>query len=46
MTRELEADGAYVLLAEGVDAKGKRCEEEPQRLRPDGLAYPVDGFPG
>ena len=21
-------------------------EEKPQRLRPDGVAYPVDGFPG
>ena len=46
MTWEQEADGTYVLLAAGVDAKGKRCEENAQRLRPDGVAYPVDGFPG
>jgi hypothetical protein len=46
MTWELEADGTYVLLSEGVDEKGNRCEEKPQRLRPDGAAYPVDGFPG
>ena len=46
MTWKLEADGTYTLLAAGVDAKGERCEEKPQRLRPDGVAYPVDGFPG
>jgi len=46
MTWELGADGAYLLLAEGVDAKGERCTEKPQRLRPDGIAYPVDGLPG
>jgi len=46
MTWELEADGTYLLLAAGIDAKGARCEEKPQRLRPDGVAYPVDGFPG
>jgi hypothetical protein len=46
MTWEREADGAYLLLAEGVDAKGDRCTEKPQRLRPDGVAYPVEGLPG
>ena len=46
MTWELDADGTYVLLAAGVDAKGQRCEEQAQRLRPDGVAYPVDGLPG
>ena len=46
MTWALEADGAYLLLAEGVNAKGERCREKPQRLRPDGVAYPVEGLPG
>jgi hypothetical protein len=46
MTWKLETDGTYVLLAAGVDAKGERCEEKPQRLHPDGVAYPVEGFPG
>jgi hypothetical protein len=46
MRWELDADGTYVLFAAGVDAKGNPCEEKPQRLRPDGLAYPIDGFPG
>jgi hypothetical protein len=46
MRWELDGDGTYVLLAAGIDAKGERCEEQPQRLRPDGVAYPVVGFPG
>jgi len=46
MTWELDTDGTYLLLAEGVDAKGERCREKPQRLRPDGVAYPVEGLPG
>jgi hypothetical protein len=46
MTWELDEDGTYLLLAEGVDAKSKRCREKPQRLRPDGVAYPVEGLPG
>src|SRR5512144_3224246 len=46
MTWELDVDGAYLLLAEGVDAKGERCREKPQRLRPDGVAYPVEGLRG
>jgi hypothetical protein len=46
MTWELDADGTYLLLAEGVDAKGERCREKAQRLRPDGLGYPVEGLPG
>jgi hypothetical protein len=46
MTWELDADGTYLLLAEGVDGKGERCREKPQRLRPDGVAYPIEGLPG
>jgi len=46
MTWTLDEDGAYVLLAAGVNTKGDRCEEKPQRLRPDGVARPVDGFAG
>ena len=46
MTWELDQDGGYVLLAEGVNEKGERCTEQPQRLRPDGMAYPVAGLPG
>ena len=46
MTWVLDADGAYVLFAEGLNAKGERCTEKAQRLLPDGVAYPVDGLPG
>lgn len=42
----LDGEGTYLLSAAGVDAKGEPCEEKPQRIRPDGVAYPVDGFPG
>ncbi len=46
MTWKLDPDGVYLLLAEGVDAKGARCTEKPQRLRPDGVAYPSRACPG
>ena len=45
MTWEVQADGTYLLTAEGVDGKGNRGVEK-QRLRPDGVGYPVDGLPG
>jgi hypothetical protein len=46
MTWELDADGNYLLIAEGVDGNGHPCREKPQRLCPDGVAYPVEGLPG
>lgn len=46
MRWQLDAEGSYVMFARGVDAKGAHCQEKPQRLRPDGMAYPTDGFPG
>lgn len=46
MTWQLETGGTYLLLADGVDAKGNRCAEKPQRMRPDGVAYAVEGLPG
>lgn len=46
MTWQLDADGSYMLSATGVDAKGERVAEKPQRLRPDGVAYPIEGMPG
>ena len=33
-------------VAEGVDEKGRPCAEKPQRLVPDGQAYPVENLPG
>jgi hypothetical protein len=46
MRWELDDEGSLALFAAGVDAKGAPCEEKPQRLRPDGVAYPIDGLPG
>jgi hypothetical protein len=42
MTWKLDEDGAYVLFAEEVDARGTRVAEKPQRLFPDGKPYAVD----
>ena len=46
MRWQRETNGAYLLEAEGLDAKGNRVAERPQRLIPDGLAYPVPDFHG
>ena len=46
MSWQVEPDGAYLMLAEGVNEKGERVSEKPQRLYPDGKAYPVENFPG
>ena len=46
MTWKLDEDGAYVLFAEGVEARGTRAAEKPQRLFPDGKPYAVDNLPG
>ena len=46
MRWELDADGAYVMNAEGTNDKGERVVERPQRLVPDGQPYSVPDFPG
>ena len=46
MTWTPDADGGYVLLAVGVDAKGARCEEKPQRPAPGRRRLPIEGLPG
>jgi hypothetical protein len=46
MRWQVEADGGYLMLAEGVDQKGERVAEKPQKLFADGRAYPVENFPG
>lgn len=46
MTWQRGEHGDYLLLAEGVDDKGRPCVEKPQRLLPDGKAHPVEGLPG
>ena len=46
MRWRLEADGGYLMEAEGINEKGESVSERPQRLVPDGNAYPVSDFPG
>lgn len=46
MRWQLEAEGGYLLLGEGVDEHGRPCTEKPQLLVPDGKAYPVENLPG
>jgi hypothetical protein len=46
MRWQLEADGAYLMLAEGENEKGEHCIEKPQKLVPDGLPHPIENFPG
>jgi hypothetical protein len=46
MSWELDSDGAYLMNAEGINGKGERVVERPQRLIPDGQPYPVPDFPG
>jgi hypothetical protein len=46
MVFEIEPGGAYILKAEGIDAKGQRCAERPARIVPDGEHHPVPDFPG
>lgn len=46
MRWQVEPDGSYLMRAEGTDQNGNAVTEKPQHLRPDGQAYPVEGFPG
>jgi hypothetical protein len=46
MTWSLEKDGAYLMLAEGVNGAGTRVAEKPQRLVADGNPYAVENLPG
>lgn len=46
MTWQLEADGGYLLQAEGVNEKGEPCVERPQKMFPDRRPYPVPQMPG
>jgi hypothetical protein len=43
---ERDAQGKYVMKAEGTDAKGQKVVERPQTIIPDGQAHPVPDFPG
>jgi hypothetical protein len=43
---ERDAEGWYLLRAEGTNARGEKVAERPQKFIPDGQAYPVPDFPG
>src|SRR5579864_258840 len=46
MVYELDAEGYYLQTAEGINEKGEKCAERPQRLLPDGKEHPIPDFPG
>jgi hypothetical protein len=46
MVYELDAQGHYLLKAEGLNAKGEKVAERPTRIIPDGQEHPVPDFPG
>ena len=46
MTFEREPDGSYLMRAHMTKADGQILAERPQRLRPDGRAYPVPDLYG
>ncbi len=46
MRLELTPEGAYVLTAEGVNAKGEKVAERPQTFVADGKPHPLPDFPG
>jgi hypothetical protein len=46
MTWQIDADGGYLMLAEGTNDKGQHVKEKPQKLFPDGKSYPVESLPG
>jgi hypothetical protein len=46
MTFELDGDGNLLMKAEGVNEKGDKVAERPQKFIPDGKSRPVEGLPG
>lgn len=46
MVFELDAEGHYLMKAEGTKENGERVAERPQRLIPDGQEHPIPDAPG
>ena len=46
MLFELDAQGHYLMKAEGANAKGEKVVERPTEFIPDGKERPIPGFPG
>jgi hypothetical protein len=46
MTFQRDEDGSYLLTASMLKPDGQTVSERPQRMRPDGQAYPVPDLHG
>ncbi|MBK5293569.1 MAG: hypothetical protein JJE04_18070 [Acidobacteriia bacterium] len=46
MVFELDAEGHYLMKAEGKKANGEKVAERPQRFIPDGKEHPIPDCPG
>lgn len=46
MVFEIDTEGHYLMRAEGVNEKGEKCAERPQKFVADGQPHPVPDFPG
>ena len=46
MVFELDAQGHYLMKAEGRSANGEKVTERPTRFIPDGQEHPIPDFPG
>lgn len=46
MVFELDAEGHYLMKAEGLNANGEKVAERPQRFIQDGAEHPIPGTPG
>lgn len=43
---EVDPEGYYLQKSEGVNEKGEKVAERPQRYIPDGKDHPIAGLPG
>lgn len=43
---ELDAEGVYLMTAEGTKPNGERVAERPQKFIPDGKPHPIPNLPG
>jgi len=46
MVVEMDAEGYYILRAEGINQKGEKVAEKPIRFLADGKEHPIPDFPG
>jgi len=46
MVFKLDEEGYYLQIAEGINEKGEKVAERPQRFLADGKEHPLPSFPG